>query len=180
MAKMPRAEEFCTWEPHFEGEEVFGSQKCKGDVSLGSEHESHMPDRVNFSRLRISTRSTRVGGTSCSLNDIPEELFPDLHEHPIPIYNCRATHVTAIQEIACKKMEWHIARLLKTLAKACFAQQAITKKNYTSKIVQGNRDTAAPTYIGVIVHYKKNKKERMEFFFYNDDIERCVKGTRWR
>jgi hypothetical protein len=23
--KMPGVEEFCTWEPHFEGEEVFGS-----------------------------------------------------------------------------------------------------------------------------------------------------------
>jgi hypothetical protein len=29
MAKMPRMEEFCTREPHFESEEVFGSQKPK-------------------------------------------------------------------------------------------------------------------------------------------------------
>jgi hypothetical protein len=49
-AKMPGAEEFCTREPHFEGEEVFGSQKRKADIPLGSEHESHRPDRVNFSR----------------------------------------------------------------------------------------------------------------------------------
>jgi hypothetical protein len=34
MAKMPGAKEFCTWEPYFEGEEVFGSQKCKVDISL--------------------------------------------------------------------------------------------------------------------------------------------------
>jgi hypothetical protein len=39
-----KAEEFCTWEPHFEGEEVFDSQKCKADIPLGSEHESHRPD----------------------------------------------------------------------------------------------------------------------------------------
>jgi hypothetical protein len=31
------------------------------------------------------------------------------------------THVTAIQETTCKETEWHIARLPKTSAKACFA-----------------------------------------------------------
>jgi hypothetical protein len=96
MAKMPRAKEFCTWEPHFESEEVFGSQKRKADIPLGSKHESHRPDRLNFSCPQVSTRSTGVGGVSCSLNDIPEKLSPDLHEHPIPIDNCRATHMTAI------------------------------------------------------------------------------------
>jgi hypothetical protein len=44
MAKMPRVEEFCTREPHFEGEEVFGSQKRKADLPLGFEHKSHRPD----------------------------------------------------------------------------------------------------------------------------------------
>jgi hypothetical protein len=44
MAKMLGIEEFCTREPHFEGEEVFGSQKRKADLPLGSEHESHRPD----------------------------------------------------------------------------------------------------------------------------------------
>jgi hypothetical protein len=27
-------------------------------------------------------------------------------------------------------------------------------------------------------NYRKNKTERMQFFFCKDDIERCVKGTR--
>jgi hypothetical protein len=49
MAKMPGAEKFHTPEPHFEGEEVFGSHKRKADIPLESEHESHRPDRVNFS-----------------------------------------------------------------------------------------------------------------------------------
>jgi phosphopantetheine adenylyltransferase len=30
------------------------------------------------------------------LNDIPEEPSPNLQEHPIPIDNSRATHMTAI------------------------------------------------------------------------------------
>jgi hypothetical protein len=49
-AKMPGAEEFCTREPYFEGDEVFGSQKRKADIPLRSEYESHKPDQVNFSR----------------------------------------------------------------------------------------------------------------------------------
>jgi hypothetical protein len=28
------------------------------------------------------------------------------------------------------------------------------------------------------VHYKKDKAERVQFYFHNDDIERCIKGTR--
>jgi hypothetical protein len=44
MVKIHGTEEFCTQEPYFEDEEVFGSQKHKADISLGSEHESHKPD----------------------------------------------------------------------------------------------------------------------------------------
>ena len=46
--------------------------------------------------------------------------------------------------------------------------------------MQGNRSTATPTYIRMIVHYKKEKEERMQFFFCSDDMEWCIKGTRWR
>jgi hypothetical protein len=181
MAKMPGAEEFCTREPHFEGEEVLGSQKCKADIPLGSEHESHMPDRVNFSRPRVRTRSTIAAGASCSLSDILEEPSTDLQKHSIPNVNSRTTHVTAIHETAYKETEWHIARLPKTSAKACFAQQAITKKNYKAKIVQDNTATATPTYTQVMEHHQKKTDKVMEFFFCNNDIELCVKGTmcRW-
>jgi hypothetical protein len=77
-AKMPGTKEFCTREPHFEGEEVLGSQKRKADISLGSEHKFHRPDQVNFSRPRVKTRSTAAAGASCSLSDIPEEPSTDL------------------------------------------------------------------------------------------------------
>jgi hypothetical protein len=148
-AKMPGAEEFCTREPYFEGEEVFGSQKHKVDISLESEHESHKPDRVNFSRPRIRTRSTAAAGASCSLSDISEEPSTDLQEHPTPNINSRTTHVTAIYKTAYTETELHIARLPKTSAKACFIQQAITKKNCKAKIVQGNTATAAPHTLGL-------------------------------
>jgi hypothetical protein len=64
MAKLPGAELFCTREPHLVGEEVFGSQKRKADVPLGFEGESHRPDKVNFSRLRIAMRSLRAHDAS--------------------------------------------------------------------------------------------------------------------
>jgi hypothetical protein len=86
--------------------------------------------------------------------------------------------VTAIHETACKGTEWHIARLPKTSAKACFAQQAITKKKCEAKIVQGSKPTAAPTYTGVMQNTHKKRPEVMEFFFCNNDIERYVKGTK--
>jgi hypothetical protein len=140
------------------GEEVFGSQKRKADVSLGFEGESHRPDKVNFSRPRIATRSSRANHTSCSLPNVVEELSPELHEDQAP-YNLGTTidvgrpgHVTAIHETTCKETELHIVRLPKTSAKACFAQQVITKKKCETKIVQGNKPTAAPTYTSVILH----------------------------
>jgi hypothetical protein len=184
MAKLPGAELFCTREPHLAGEEVFGSQKRKADIPLGFEGESHRPDKVNFSRPRIATRSMRANHTSCSLPGVVEELSLDLEEDGAR-HNLRTTgdvgkpgHVTEIHETVCKEMEWHIARLPKTSAKACFAQQAITKKKCKAKIVQGNKPTAAPTYTGVMQNAHKKRPEVKEFFFCNDDIERCVKGTK--
>jgi hypothetical protein len=90
----------------------------------------------------------------------------------------RAGHVTAVYETACKETKWYIARLPKTSGKACFAQQTITKNKCEAKIVQGNKSTAAPAYTGIMQHAHKKKPEVMEFFFYNDNIERCLKGTK--
>jgi len=166
------------------GEEVFGSQKRKADVPLGFEGESHRPDTVNFSRPRIATRSSRAKHAGSSLPAVVEEISPMLQDdEPLNNLGTRselrgAHHVTAVQETACQETEWHIARLPKASAKACFAMQAITKKKCQAKIVQGNKATAAPTYTGVIQHAHKKRPETMEFFFCNDDIERCVKGTK--
>jgi hypothetical protein len=77
---------------------------------------------VNFFHPQFRTRSTAAAVINCSLNDIPEEPSTDLQEHPIPNVNSKTTHVTAIHETAWKETEWHIARLPKTSAKACFAQ----------------------------------------------------------
>jgi hypothetical protein len=127
MAKLPGAELFYTRAPHMAGEEVFGSQKRKADVLLGFEGEPHWPDKVNFSHPRIATRSSKAKHASYSLSDVVEELSLELQEDQA-LNNLgtagdvgRPGHVTAIHESACKETEWHIARLPKTSAKACFA-----------------------------------------------------------
>ena len=184
IANLPGAEVFCTREPHLAGKEVFGSQKRKADVPLGYEGESHRPDKVNFSRPRIATRSIRANHASYSLPDVVEELSSELQEDQTPNNQGttsdvgRAGHVSAVHETSCKETKWHIARLPKTSAKACFAQQAITKKKCEAKIIQGNKSTAAPTYTGVMQNTYKKRPETMEFFFCNDDIKCCVKGTK--
>ena len=68
-------QDFVTREPHLEGEEVFGSQKRKADMPLGCEHDSHRPDKVNFSRPRIRTRSA-VASTSTPAAAVIEEGIP--------------------------------------------------------------------------------------------------------
>jgi hypothetical protein len=40
--------------------------------------------------------------------------------------------------------------------------------------------TTTPTYTGIMEHHQKKTDKVMEFFFCNDDIERCVKGTKRR
>ena len=162
---------------------MFGFQKQKANVPLGYEGESHRPDKVNYSRPRIATRSTRANHASCNLPNVVKELSPELQEDQAPNNEGttsdvgRARHVSAVHETSCKETEWHIARLPKTLVKACFVQQAITKK-CEAKIVRGNKSTAAPIYTGVMQNAHNKRPETMEFFFCNDVIERCVKGTK--
>ena len=87
-------------------------------------------------------------------------------------------HIHEVQESAVNEREWHIARLSKESKKACFALQAITRRKCTTLIVKDKKATAAPTYVGMMDNYKKTRLERHQFFFCNDDINRCVKGSR--
>ena len=171
-----------------QSEEVFGSQKRKADMPLGCEHDSHRPDKVNFSRPRVRTRSSVAPTTSTAPIAIEDDMsfhahadvietMPSEESQELP-QNSHPMHVTGIQETDCNDRVWHISRLPKCSAKACFAQQAVTKKKCMARIVRNNVATAAPTYTGLMVNYKKNRNDVMQFFFCNDDIERCVKGTK--
>jgi hypothetical protein len=101
-----------------------------------------------------------------------EELSPNLQEDHASnnlgttVKICRPPHMTAIQKTAYDKSEWHIARLPKTSSKACFVQQAVTKKKCSAKIVQGNRSMADSTYTRMMVHYKKDKEGTHAVLFF--------------
>ena len=189
MTRMPGAQEFCIRTPHLEGEEVFLSLKRKADLPPGSELDSHRPDKISISRPRVQTRSSIKNSQTASPTADSES--PETFATPIAPQQSNGKtrvsdvtplsplqHVTAVQESACDESKWHIARLPKTSAKACFAIQAMTKKKCVARIVQDGKSTAAPTYTGMMTNYRKNKQELLQFFFCNDDIERCVKGTR--
>ena len=157
-------------------------------MPLGCKHDSHRPDKVNFSRPCVRTRSSVAPRTSTAPVTIQEDMSFRAHadvmetmpseEHQELPHNSHPMHVTGIQETDCDEQAWHISRLPKSSAKACFAQQAVTKKKCTARIVRNNVATAAPTYTGLMVNYKKNCNDVMQFFFCNNDIERCVKGTK--
>ena len=164
-------QDFVTREPHLEGEEVFGSQKWKADMPLGCEHDSHRPNKVNFSRPRVHTRSA-VASTSTPAAAAIQEGIP----FPPATDDMETMPSQEHDKYPRNHHPMHADLYLSSLA--CFVQQAVTKKKCTTRIVRNNVSTAAPTYTGLMVNYKKNRNDVMQFFFCNDDIERCVKGTK--
>ena len=116
MAAMPGADEFCMRDPHLEGAEVFGSRKRKPNLLLGSEHESHRPDKVNFSHPCGLGRVTRTRVALAAVEDdvedqeevhvLPSSSEPKevkvLHSSPEPMptppQDGTLVHVTAVKE----------------------------------------------------------------------------------
>ena len=77
ISNIQGVQDFVTREPHLEGEEVFGSQKRKADMPLGCEHDSHRPDKVNFSCPRVRTRSAVASTSTPAAASIQEGIpFP--------------------------------------------------------------------------------------------------------
>jgi hypothetical protein len=188
--RMPGGDECCTRTPHLEGEEVFVSLKRKPDTVFGDERESHMPDKISISRPRVQTRSARLNDspppvtTPDSLTTPNSPTTSDEEQPQLPTHDALQRvdrhHFTAIEETLCNYAQWHIARLPKISAKACFVLQAITKKKCVARIVQDGKSTAAPTYSGLMDNYRKKRLDPQDFFFCNDDIEKCIKGTKRR
>jgi hypothetical protein len=184
MLEMPSADEFCTRDPHLEGEEVFGSLKRKPNVPLGADGESHRPDTVNYSRPRASKRAALA--PLAPLPVIAEESDADVEEvvatpgveAASPALEGGIRRVTSVHETKVNERTWHIARLPKESSKACWAQRAVTKKKCSAKIVRNAKSTPAPTYTGEWLNLRVGKQVTIQFYFCSDDIERCVKGTR--
>lgn len=171
MEKMSRANEFCTHESHLEGKEVFGSIKWMLDLPPGFEYDSHWPDKANFSQSHIGTRLTKARVDASTFNNKSAESAPKAQEELAavevskevlaPFVHSAISHINIIQPTTCKESQWYIAWLPRNFAKACFAQQAITKKKCIAKIVQNGKSTPTSTYTSLMDKYKKNKTERM-------------------
>ena len=124
---MPGADEFCTRDLHHERAEIFGSQNLKPNTSIGADEDSHRLDTVNFSwphppkwviRSHASSLPTIVEGVEGFAEQV-HALLPS---------GTNICHVTAVEESNVNERTWHIARIPKTSAKACWAQMAVTKK----------------------------------------------------
>jgi hypothetical protein len=152
---MSGGDEWCTKTPHLEGEEVFVYLKHKSDIAFSDERESHRPDKISISRPHVQTKSARLNDSpphvttpyspttpnSPTTLDSPtttdeEQPHPPTHDAPQQLDR---HHVTAIEETLCNPAQWHIARVPKTSAKACFALQAITKKKCVARLYKTGR-----------------------------------------
>ena len=187
METMPEGKEWCTRTLHFEGDEVFGSTARQLNLPLGSQFDSHRPDKMNFSRPRVQ-RTTRAGRRDCAPTaiDLSSLSSPTSSDgvrilSPPPstsiVVGVHVKHVTSVKESDCDASQWHIARLPKTSNKKCFAKQARTGRTCSEMIVRLGKSMPAPTYIGLLHIRRQLKDNVMEFFHCMDDIERCVKGT---
>ena len=168
-------------EPHREGEELFGSTKRKLNQPIGSEYDSHRPDKVNFSQPRLSTRNTRARKEpDPEPEDSPPSRVQAAPPSPVssPDENRSRHHVTAVEETDVDESMWHLVRLPKGSAKACFAQQARTNKKCTARLIRGKKATIVPCYWGIFTDVRKDQQKWMQFCFCNDDIQRCVMGTK--
>jgi hypothetical protein len=87
-------------------------------------------------------------------------------------------HVTTTLESDCDMSQWHIVRISHRSSCKCHAQQAATNVKCTARIAKGSKGTTAPTYRGRKTQYGGTKVIVTDFWFYPDDIKRCVKGTK--
>ena len=113
---MPGANEFCIYDPHHEGAEVFDSQKWKPDTPIEVEEETYRLDTINFSQPRLTKRVTR--SRAATLPTIVKRLETSIeHVQPLPPRGTDVRRVIAVQESKVNEKTWHITCVPKTSAK---------------------------------------------------------------
>ena len=86
---------------------MFGSMKRKLDLPPGSEHDSHRPNKVNFSRPRVELRSSKTCSSAQACKDDPPEpsdadiQLPRTKKEVTPRVVPKVIHVSVVQETAC-------------------------------------------------------------------------------
>ena len=94
---MPRANDFCIWNPHHEGAEVFGSQKQKPDIPIRADKEIHRPDTINFFWPHPMKKVTWA--RAATLPTIVEEVKTSVEQvQPSPPARTDVHYITAVLE----------------------------------------------------------------------------------
>ena len=88
--------------------------------------------------------------------------------------------MTIAFESDCDTSKWHIARISHKSNARCQTQQHRSNIKCTSKIAKGKKGTPASTYRGRKEEYTSKRQVVADFWFYSDNIDRCVKGTKRR
>ena len=168
-------DDFCTRSPHLKGVEVFNSQKRKSDTPIGADDDTHRPDTLNYSHPRVAQRTTRSHASP--LPTIIEESSPSILEVSPPPTGLGFCRVTTVEESEVDKKLWHNVRVSYNFSKACWTMHVVTKKKCIAKIISNSKSIPAPAYLGIWNYYKFTTP-KVEKFFFPDDIECCVKGSR--
>jgi hypothetical protein len=127
--------------------------------------DSHRLDKINFSQPQVQSRSrtahTEFAGASV--------VGADKDELP---------HVSTLLESSCDMAQWDIAKISYRSSCNCHAQQRTTNVKCTARIAKGSKGISVPTYRGRKTQYGGNKEIVTDFWFYCNDIEHRVQGTK--
>ena len=146
--------------PHLKDEEIFGSTKRKLSIPIGVDGDSHCLDKVNFSQLRVRTRSTTAATAVTTPSDV----------QTVPA-GTPSFHVSVAFESDYDTSKWHIARINHKSNAKCQAQQRTSNIKCVSKIARGPKGTPAPMYRERKEDYGNRREVIVDFWFYPDDVE---------
>jgi hypothetical protein len=125
--------------PHLDGWEVFGLTKCKVDLPLRSEGDSHQHDRVNFFRLKVANAMTLIN----------QSLAMDVGETNSLDHVITHNGVEGL-ECLCGDDIYQIECCPLKSSNCCLALQKGTKHYYKAIIISKQIDHGihAPCYVG--------------------------------
>jgi len=89
-------------------------------------------------------------------------------------------HIIVAFESDCNTLKWHIARINHKSNARCQAQQRGSNIKCSARITMGKKGIPTPTYCGRKEDYWSKDKVVVDFKFCWDNIERCLKGTKWK
>lgn len=84
-----------------------------------------------------------------------------------------------VGETYCIKIRWHIELTKPRSRVKCTTICVLSRKKCKAFIAKGMNETPTPTYIGLFWPKVHVESQHHNFWFYVDDIHRCVEGWMW-